>query len=283
MFEKLGRSLDEFIHNVGTDTKMTRIDLKTEPISIPYPETETAALRLELGVGILHLKRGGDKLVDGTVVYNVDEWKPEITTEAGRVLIRQHGGAHIIGNWDKVRNEWDLALGSARPFSLSIGKGVGESYVSLGAVPFEDFRLETGAGESTISFDEPNPRTAGEFSARFAAGKTAISGLLNANASRVSVEGGAGEVTLNFTGAQLQQDMAVNVQIGAGELRLGFKRGIPVSISVNKALGDIQHDGNFVSTSRNSFETAGYALASGHKLTVKVSAAIGSVVLSELD
>src|SRR4051794_23664641 len=106
MFEKLGKSLDELVRNVSNDVKMTKIDTKVETISAPYPEVTPAQLRLEVGVGKLVLTPGGSNLVEGTVTYNVAEWAPEVTTDGGKVTVRQGRGWHILGGWDNVRNEW---------------------------------------------------------------------------------------------------------------------------------------------------------------------------------
>src|SRR3954451_17885095 len=147
MFEKLGKSLDEIVRNVGNDVKMTKIDLQTDAINVPYPEVSPAELRLEVGVGKLALTPGGEKLVEGTAVYNVAEWKPEILVEGGKVTVRQGKGWHFLGGWTDVRNEWTLALGTARPFALSVSKGVGESDLALGGVSMTNVSIDTRTGK----------------------------------------------------------------------------------------------------------------------------------------
>ncbi len=47
----------------------TRIDPKTETVSIHYPDSSAARLRLEIGVGNLKVSPGGDNLVEGVSIH----------------------------------------------------------------------------------------------------------------------------------------------------------------------------------------------------------------------
>ena len=35
---------------------------------------------------------------------------------------------NVVGNWEHASNEWDLKLGSVRPFNLNVRKGVGTRF-----------------------------------------------------------------------------------------------------------------------------------------------------------
>ncbi|MEP7285638.1 MAG: toast rack family protein [Chloroflexota bacterium] len=283
MFEKLGRSLDELIHTVGDDMRMTHIDPKTDPMSIAYPDNSPAQLHLEMGVGKLNLTAGGDKLVEGTVTYNVEEWQPQITVENNQVMIRQGRGWHVLGGWSDVQNSWDLALGTTQPIALSVAKGVGEGRLALGGVPLTEAQIDTGAGATVINFDRPNPENAKRLQVRLGTGTTKIDNLLNANAQVVAVDGGAGEITLNFMGEMLKRDTTVRINIGTGSVKLNIKQGIPVHASVTKGLGDVKARGTLKGIGGNLYETANFASASGPKLNLEITAGLGSVVINAMD
>jgi hypothetical protein len=282
MFEKIGKSIDEFVTTVAGDLKMTRIDPKSDPISADYPVDGTAKLRLELGVGKMKLSAGGNKLVDGTATYNVAEWEPTVTTEGNTVTVKQGKGYHVLGGWGEARNEWDLALGTVRPFELSVAKGAGESDLWLGGVPFTSVTLEAGAGQTKVNFDKPNPTTAKSVVLKMGAGQSNLRGLLNTDAQYVVVECGAGEINLNFDGEGLNRDMSVKVNVGTGQVRINVKQGVAVRARVTKGLGDIRARGTLEPQGNHIYETENFALAQ-HKITFEVAAGVGSVILNADD
>src|SRR5262249_449155 len=152
--------------------------------------------------------------------------------EGGTVTIKQGHGWHVLGGWDNVQNQWDLALGTAKPFELAIQKGVSENLFTLGGIPLTELSVESGTGATTVTFDKRNPSVGNHVSFKAGAGSLKVSDLLNANARLISVDSGAGEVSLDFTGEGLQQDAGVKINIGAGKLVINVKQGIPVGMIV---------------------------------------------------
>src|SRR5689334_23764248 len=114
MFEKLGKSLDTMINSISTGLQLTPIDPRSDAISIAYPDGEAVKLRLEMGVGQLNLKAGGSNLLEGTATYNVQEWTPETVVEGNSITLKQGHAWNVLGFWGSYRNEWDLAVGTAR-------------------------------------------------------------------------------------------------------------------------------------------------------------------------
>lgn len=277
MFEKLGKALDSMVESVSTGLQLTEIDPHSQAIAIPYPESDPVKVRLEMGAGRLNLKAGGSNLIEGTATYNVQEWSPETIVEGNTVTLRQGHAWNVFGFWGNYRNEWDLALGTPRPYALHVGKGVGEGTMDLGGVPFTEAMLETGAGKSTILFSKGNPQKASHFTVRCGAGETRISDLLNTNADVIMVESGTGEIRLDFSGEALTRDVLVKVAVGTGHVAINVSPGIAVRASVNKGLGDVRARGNFMSMDGRVFQTNGFSSAAGPKITFEVNAGVGSV------
>jgi hypothetical protein len=280
MFEELGRSLDTIIKRVVGDGAATPIDLKTDTISVNYPETGPADpvhLRLEVGVGKLTAAPGSAQLVDGTATYNIKEWSPEMAVNGGKVTLKQGNAGLLLPWWDSLRNDWDLKLGTAQPYELTVAKGVGEGTLALGGIPLTAAKIEAGTGQTTISFDSQNPQQASQIVFNCGAGELKASGLLNANATSFRANGGAGEMRLGFTGASLNQDMDVQIGQGVGEAKIEIKAGIPARVTIGQGLGDVRVSSDFTRTADHTYETPGYASATGPKLTMKINSGVGSL------
>jgi hypothetical protein len=283
MFEKLGKTIDQFFHSLGNETSLTRIDAKTETISAPYPEGNDVQLRVVAKVGKLEVTPGGDRLVDGTVTYNVEEWTPSVVTEGDKVTVDQELGMHVVGSWQNVVNDWKLAVGTARPFALSVSKGAGESTIELGSVPLVSATLEMGAGKAQVGFAKPNPAACSSVKVQLGAGTLVVNGLLDANTERFSFDGGAGELTLGFTGERLQRSMTAVANAGAGKVVVNVKRGVPCQVKIKKLLGGVRTQGGFNQTDSQVYETTGFGSASGPVLRVEINTPVSDIILNQVD
>jgi len=121
------------------------------------------------------------------------EWTPDVVTEGQFVTVKQGVGLHMLGAWHELCNDWKLALGTAKPFELTVTKGAGESQLSLGGVPLASARIEVGAGKSTHVFDKANPTECSTVKVDLGAGSLRAEGLLNANTERFAFGGGQDE------------------------------------------------------------------------------------------
>lgn len=282
MFEKFGKTLDRLVKDVGGETGMHRIEPITETVNAPYPEADCPQLRLEIGVGTLKLQPGTDQLLDGSVTYNIEEWKPRVQAENQFVTVNQGVGLHMLGAWFDVRNEWKLALGTRKPFELSVSKGAGESRLELGGVPLASARIEIGAGKSSVAFDKLNPTPCSAVKVDLGAGSLLVDQLLNANTDRFSFSGGAGELTLNFTGEALQHPMTAALSTGAGKIVLNLKHGLACQITVKRFMGTVHTYGDFRAVQTNVYEMGDYQTASGPKLQVQIECLVADVLLNEV-
>ena len=283
MFENFGKTIDRLIQSVGTETKATTIDPKSDPVSAPYPEGDNPQLRLEINVGTLDLKAGGDALVDGTVTYNVAEWAPRVATEGSRVTVKQDMGIHFIGAWRNMHNDWKLALGTSKPFGLAVAKGAGEARMALGGVPLTSAQVDVGAGKAYMSFDKPNSVRCSALKVNMGAGSLTVDGLLNGNVERFVFGGGAGEIRLNLTGEALQGPLTATLNTGAGKLVVNLKRGLPCQVTVKKFLGTVHTQGDFRAVSSEVYQTPSFALAGDAAVKVEINTPVAEIVLSELN
>jgi len=258
----------------------------TYPVEVSYPEGRPITARLKFAAGRLNIGSGAGAFINGQVMCNVEEWAPEETISGGSVSIRQGAGHEFkLKHLKHMKNDWTLAFGDGQPFGLHIECGAGQASLALGGLPLTGLQLDGGAGQVNAHFDRPNPQTADLLKFEFGAGQLILGDLLNANAQTFKLEGGAGEAQVNFTGEQLKRDLFGKVSVGVGRVVLNVKRGIPARIETERGPGFLQSlraYGDFVSTGRNAFETPGYTLASGPKLTFKIESAVGSIELNTI-
>jgi hypothetical protein len=113
--------------------------------------------RLEIVCGVAHsieVRSRAKKFVEGTVEYEIPEWKPWIDSQGDTVRIEQEQSYLPMFRHDPF-NRWKLNLGNARPFSLSVRAGIGRGMWSLGGLPITSLRMQTRAGRTASPSSEP--------------------------------------------------------------------------------------------------------------------------------
>ncbi len=155
--------------------------------------------------------------------------------------------------------------------------------LALGGLPLNRVSIEGGVGGVLVGFDKPNPQTASTLVFRSGVGRLQVTGLLNANAQSISVESGAGDVQLDFTGETLKQDLVVKVKTGVGALTANFKKGIPVRVVARQGLGRVKgQGGDFTLTNDDIYATVGFDSAAGPRITMEVETGLGEVRLNTI-
>ncbi|GAB4486851.1 MAG: toast rack family protein [Anaerolineales bacterium] len=212
----------------------------TDEISIPAPDSNPVRLTLEFGAGELHLAPGAEAgLVNGTATYNVPDFKPEVKMDGGHALLKQ-GEYRVSGipNFDGLKNEWNLRLGS-QPMALEIKAGAYQGEFDLGGLALSSLAINDGAAEVTIDFSAPNPETMSLFSYKTGASNVTLKNLANANFVSMVFESGAGNYKLDFGGG-LQRDASLSIRSGMSNLTLVIPEGVAATVKVNGGLSNVQ-------------------------------------------
>ena len=266
-------------------TGWTRIDPKTDAVSIEYPGNTPTSLKLEVGVGNLKVVSGGQSLVQGTITYNIKEWATQTVVNGGSVTLRQ-GTTSGLGNLSGLnnpQNDWTLSLGTAKPYDLTISNGIAQADLALGGLPLTAVAVEGGAGSIVIRFDQPNPQEAERLSFKTGVGELKASGLLNLNVRSITAESGAGSLQLDFTGDSLKQDLTVHLTSGVGAVTANFKKGVPVRVVAKQGLGRVKgQGGDFTLMSDDVYATAGFDNAAGPKITMTAETGVGELRLNTI-
>lgn len=245
---------------------------QTFAVSEARPDAKPASLTIEMGGGKLDIRPGGEKLVEGTVVYNVAKWKPEIQRSGADVSIVQNiKDASFLGG--QVVNNWDLRLGGAAT-DLIIQAGAYEGKIDLSGVPLTSLKISDGASKATVMFDKPNPETMSSFTYSTGASNIDLEGLLNANFDVMNFKGGAGNYTLDFSG---KNSRAVNVFIdsGLGNITLRIPKGVKAQINVSGGLNNVSTQGTWTIDGQEYTSTG----AEGPLLKIQVNVGVGNLQL----
>ncbi len=242
---------------------------------IPLEGTTAARVEITLGMGKLTLAAGEpDLLLSGLFRTNVTAWKPEVTWKEGVLRVAQPDIRGMPG--PGAENEWDLALAPHVPMSLKLQVGAAKGQLDLSGLALTDFSLETGASDMVVRWDAPNPVPMDRFLLRAGAANVEVRGIGYARPQDVQVEGGVGNLVLDFTGPWTDS-ARVRVTAGVGALTLRFPRDVGVRVAVEGGLSNVQTRGDW-RISEGAYLNEAYGQA-GATLEVTLTAGIGGVAL----
>ena len=210
----------------------------TESISVEAPDAEETRVSLSFGAGKLTVSPGAENLVDGTIIYNVEDLKPEIIENGNNIEIKQ-GNFRNLPPFNDMKNEWDLKLGDM-PIDLTISAGAYDGTIELGGLSLTSLEVNDGASNVDVSFSEPNLVEMSILRYATGASDVSLTGLANANFSTLTFSGGAGNYTLDFSG-ELQQDAVATIDAGLGNLSLIIPDDVNAKVTVEGAVTNINH------------------------------------------
>jgi hypothetical protein len=227
---------------------------------------------LSFGAGKLTLSPGAKNLVNGTVVYNVDDLKPEIIKDGDSIEIKQ-GDFKSLPPFKDMKNEWDLKLGNA-PMDLVISAGAYDGTLELGGLSLKSLEVKDGASNVDVSFSKRNPIEMNILRYSTGASDVKLVGLANANFSTLAFSGGAGNYTLDF-GGDLQQDAVATVDSGLGNVTLIIPENVKAKVTVEGAAVNINHGSGWTQNGQEYSQKG-----DGFTLTIVVKMAAGNLLIN---
>ena len=244
-----------------------------ESITVANPKSGDTRLTLSFGAGKLTVSPGAENLVDGTILYNVEDLKPTIQKSGSSIAIRQ-GDFKSLPLFEDLTNEWDLKL-SDTPLDLTVEAGAYEGDLELGGLALRSLTVHDGASHVDLSFTEPNQTEMSILRYETGASDVKLTGLANANFSTLTFSGGAGSYTLDFSG-QFQRDAVVTVESGLGNLSLVIPEGVDAVVTVESTVVNINHSSGW-SQNGQEYTQSG----TGPTLTILVKMAAGNLVITD--
>jgi hypothetical protein len=247
-------------------------DIK-DSITVADPKSSETRLDITFGAGDLSLSSGATNLVDGTVVYNVKDLKPVITTSDGNIEIEQ-GNFEGIPPFDGMKNQWDLKL-KHTPMDLTVTAGAYTGTYDLGGLALKSLTVKDGAAHVELNFSQPNKTEMSLFRYETGASNVKLTGLANANFNSMTFSSGAGDYTLDFTGT-LKRDATVSASSGLSNLIVVIPEGVHANVTVEGGLANVSA-GSSWSQNGNIYSQAG----SGPTLTFIIKMGAGNLTLTK--
>ena len=221
-FEDLRVRAGQFVSDMmGGEVEAKRASLQAE-----RGEATSASIQVDFSVGratVSALDAGSANLFQAELRY-IGEYEFEVSGGAERVIsLRQKGSfprdlAAMAGNAQELH--WDIALAQNLPLKLRLKGGIGESDIDLSRLLVENFKLETGVGQVTLTTPLQESGFAGEVNG--GVGKTEVT-IPAGCRGRLKIAGGVGEVSISVApGAAVR----VTGKTGLGRVNLpdGFTR-----------------------------------------------------------
>jgi N-terminal domain of toast_rack, DUF2154 len=244
-----------------------------DSITVADPKSDQTRLNITFGAGDLNLSSGAENLVDGTVIYNVKDLKPEVTTTDGNVEIKQ-GDFKNLPPFDGMKNEWDLKLGKM-PMDLTVNAGAYTGNYDLGGLALKSLTVKDGAAHVELTFSKPNTTDMSVFRYETGASNVKLTSLANANFNSMTFSSGAGDYTLDFSG-ELKRDATVNLSSGLSNLIVVIPENVNANVTVEGGLANV-NAGSSWSQNGNIYSQAG----SGTTLTFIIKMGAGNLTLTK--
>lgn len=248
----------------------------TTAIDEPYADSgDTTELSIEMGGGSLTIGEGSGKLVEGQIITNVPTWKPEVVRSDEKITLTQSSAEKSLTiPSGKLKNEWDLKLGTKEPIALEIKAGAYKSDITFGNVPLTDLSIEDGASQTRIVFDKPNTQVMDTFIYNTGASQVSLINLANANFKEMVFESGAGSYTLDFNG-ELKQDATVDIQSGLSNFKIIVPSDTDAVITLSGGVNNVSLKGTWTVDS-NEYQTQS---TKGPRLEINIEMGVGNLEL----
>ncbi len=195
----------------------------------------TFRLRVEVDVGQVRVSRGKSKdNLRVRLVYDREEYQHTLRyNEKRNTLHIMLDKERWIGQHDNHNaGELDVELPTGGELELDFRLKAGEIEMQLGGLRIRDLSLETVAGEVNLDFDEPNQITMTNLLLNTKIGESNFRRLGNARFRNAGIDGGIGELTIDFSGDMLKEAVAeVDLDIGETTIILPRKSGIRLAVS----------------------------------------------------
>ncbi len=165
----------------------------------------------------------------------------------------RHGELEVnldFENWGMFKKHGDgpdhaevtIELPKEPDIDLRASIKAGEIEMILGDLHLRNFELRNLAGEVTVDFDEPNRAKLNTFDVNVKVGETSLLHLGNANFEEADINGGIGEMKIDFSGEKIDRAMArIDLDIGETTITVPEKVGTKMRVSKFLFLSEVKY------------------------------------------
>ena len=255
-------------------------DMQDRREAIPLPDAESATVDVLFGAGDLEIEAGtSDQLFTGHFRYNVESWAPEVTYRDGALTVEQGGDEQDWGiPTGSMRNEWRLEFSPDIPLQMDFKIGAGDGDLDFTGLQVTELDLDMGAGDFEVRFDEPNDARMSQLTLDTGASRLDVIGIGHAGPERVNVQGGVGDIMLDFTG-YWPRSSDVQITSGVGSVTLHLPDDVGVQVETKGGLTNVETSGLQRSGDEYVNEAFGEAET---ELRIQITTGVGNVRLIEV-
>ncbi|HDQ71205.1 MAG TPA: hypothetical protein ENN19_03795 [Chloroflexi bacterium] len=235
------------IPDINIDINIPTIEvgeMQTKREEIPLSGAEFATVNILFGAGELEIEAGeADTLLAARFRYNVEQWEPIVAYDDGVLTVEQGG---VKGNWGiptgNTRNDWNLKFSPAALLEIDLDLGAGKGDLDFTGLQITALDVDAGAGNFNIHFDEPVKTKMENLALNAGASKIEITGIGNVSPEQVKVQGGVGDITLDFTG-DWARSADVQITAGVGSLTLRLPDDVGIEVKTEGGLTNVDVEG----------------------------------------
>jgi len=209
--------------------------------------------------------------------YDATAFTPRMTFAGNRFRVGVDGG-NVRGR-NLKSGTLDLRLSPDVPVDLDLEFGAAEANIELGGLRIRNAHIATGASSTTLTVSAPNLDTCRQLTIQVGAAKFEANRLGNLNAQRLEVEGGVGEIILDFTGTW-RTNMNATVEMGLGSLTLRVPRSLGLRVHKEGLLASFDSQG--LVKRGNTYYSENWEKAS-RTLSLDLQAALGTIKVVWVD
>jgi len=264
---------------------------------VELTDQKSLEIKLNLSGGkVWFTKSPHDKLFMIEVEYNSEELRPRYRYDEDELFLffgiqSKHDYFDVDDDFDfdfdfddddfdiklssTGKTSWDLKFIDKVPLDIDISAGAIIGNFDFTGLMIRNLSIETGASKTFISFDEPNPIRMEEFSLELGLAKFRGKHLLNANFEEMTIEGGMGKSTLDFTGEVIDKSF-VQMELGVSSTTIILPRNVGVKIYAEVSFFTSFDTNDLIEVDDDVYESPNWGTTEG-ELVIEIEAAIGFV------
>jgi uncharacterized protein DUF2154 len=253
---------------------------RTMDVARQYRDTTPVAVHVTYGAGRVSLRPEQAKnLFDMHLKYDAEHTEPwyqyDAVARKVEVGVRQRSGMKSMRG-DGEGSELKLDLSKLAPMSLQLDVGAAQGDYDLSGLQIDELTLETGATESRLKFDTPNPRRMRVMRVDAGAATVEFAGLGNANVERIDANLGVGHLVMDFAG-EWHGDVAMTVNSALGSVNVSVPNDVGVRVESTKLLSGFEANG--LEKRNGGFESANFDTAK-YKLRIRSAGVLGHFAIT---
>jgi len=269
-----------YCHSCGAylSSSGTGVEVETAKISIAYPEATDLYLRIRVGACRLKIVPGdGGAWVTGAYHYPKGALPLKINQSGGRVTITQDYDVAGLGGLFRYTPRFELALGKAKPYALTLEAGASDSAVDLGGIPLKELVIKQGAGRAEFDFPTPNPQEMISLLVNSGAVDLQMKNLANANFAEMTFDGGAASYKFDF-GGTLRRDARAKISTSVAPVEIRVPTATAARLIENTVLASLDLGDGFTKRG-GAFLTEAALTGKTPMLTIQANVSLGTLSL----